>query len=114
MPRPELYLFPISHYCEKARWALDHHGIAHRVRDLAPGPHGLVLRRMGARGSTVPVLLVEGALIQGSAAIVDWADAQGREPERSLTPEDLAEERVPSRRVSTPASACRSGATPIR
>jgi len=24
LPLPRLYIFPISHYCEKARWALDY------------------------------------------------------------------------------------------
>ena len=32
-----LYQFPISHYCEKARWQLDHKGLAYRTRNLLPG-----------------------------------------------------------------------------
>jgi hypothetical protein len=31
MKAPTLYVFNISYYCEKARWALDHFGIAHEV-----------------------------------------------------------------------------------
>ncbi len=89
MSEPELYLFPISHYCEKARWALDHHGITHRARNLAPGPHAALVRRLGAPGSSVPVLVADGDVIQGSAAIVDWADARGPDAERSLTPPEL-------------------------
>ncbi|MEE4301693.1 MAG: glutathione S-transferase family protein [Pseudomonadales bacterium] len=92
MSEPELYLFPISHYCEKARWALDHHRIAHRVRDLAPGPHRAIVRRLGAPASSVPVLCAAGEVIQGSSAIVDWADARCADPARFLTPPELAAE----------------------
>ena len=92
MTPPELLLFPISHYCEKARWALDHHGIAHRVTNLAPGPHAPILRRLGAEGTSVPVLRTDDALVQGSAEIIDWCDAHGAEPARTLTPAPLAEE----------------------
>jgi glutathione S-transferase len=31
MSEPVLYVFAISHYCEKTRWALDHFGIAYRL-----------------------------------------------------------------------------------
>ena len=68
-----LYLFPVSYDCEKARCTLDQHGIARGVRVLAPGLDRGIVRRLGARGSSVPVLCAEGETIQGSSAIVDWA-----------------------------------------
>lgn len=84
--RPRLLEFSLSHFCEKARWALDHHGIGYDVVALAPGLHRLALRRVGAKASWVPVLVADGATVQGSDAIIDWADA--RDPARSLTPSD--------------------------
>ena len=33
----KLVTFGISHYCEKARWALDWHGIAYEEINWAPG-----------------------------------------------------------------------------
>jgi glutathione S-transferase len=37
MTPPQLYVFAISHYCEKARRALDYLGIEHEIKYLAPG-----------------------------------------------------------------------------
>ena len=88
--RPTLFLFPISHYCEKARWALDHHGIEYRVERLAPGPHAIRMKRLGAEGSSVPLLKGPGVHVQGSALVVDWCDAQGSAA-RCLTPDAHAE-----------------------
>ncbi|MEI8158884.1 MAG: glutathione S-transferase N-terminal domain-containing protein [Burkholderiales bacterium] len=39
MKVPILYVFNISHYCEKARRALEHFGIAHEVRHVMVGTH---------------------------------------------------------------------------
>lgn len=36
-----LITLPISHYCEKVRWALDRQGIAYREEAHAPIFHGL-------------------------------------------------------------------------
>jgi glutathione S-transferase len=33
-----LYQFQFSHYCEKARWALDYKGLAYAPKNLLPGP----------------------------------------------------------------------------
>ncbi|MEM9781868.1 MAG: glutathione S-transferase N-terminal domain-containing protein [Pseudomonadota bacterium] len=74
---PTLLVFAISHYCEKARWALDRIGIRHHLRAVAPGAHVRVLRRLGAAERTVPLLhLADGTLIQGSSQIIDWAIAE--------------------------------------
>jgi glutathione S-transferase len=72
-----LYTFNISHFSEKARWALDYEGVAFQERVLLPGPHQLVTRRIAPR-SHVPVLEHDGAFVQGSGAIMDYlADRLG-------------------------------------
>ncbi|HVY44755.1 MAG TPA: glutathione S-transferase family protein [Minicystis sp.] len=67
-----LYRFPISHFCEKARWNLDAKGLVYELRDVAPGLHKLLLPR-GARG-TVPVLVDEGFVVGDSTAIAAYLD----------------------------------------
>lgn len=86
-----LYQFPISHYCEKVRWALDYKNIPYRIINLLPGQHLRVIGRMAPK-STLPVLQAGSQVIQGSARIIDWLDENF--PERPLTPGDprLAEE----------------------
>lgn len=74
--RPILYVFAISHYCEKARWALDHLGIEYELCHVAPGEHAKLAKKLGAPKSSVPYLAVDGKVIQGSADIIDWADAK--------------------------------------
>ena len=51
-----LVTIPISHYCEKARWALDRAGIGYREERHVQGIHQLAARRAGG-GITVPVLV---------------------------------------------------------
>lgn len=75
MTKPTLYMFPISHYCEKARWALEYLRVPHEVRLVAPGQHVKIARGLGLRRGTVPFLEVDGAPIQGSADIVSWAES---------------------------------------
>ena len=86
-----LYVFAISHYCEKACWALEWLGVEHVVEFLAPGPHQVTAKKLGARRSSLPILVADGEVVQGSARIIDWADARA-EPERRLTPEAQRDE----------------------
>ena len=67
----ELYTFHVSHFSEKARWALDFAGIEYRERALLPGPHPLITRGL-ARRSHVPILKCGSNVVQGSADIVDY------------------------------------------
>ncbi len=88
----KLYEFAISHFCEKARWGLDYLNIAYQPIYLAPGLHLAKLRKMDLPKTSVPILEVPGQFIQGSKAILDWADQQqctGERPEekKSLLPE---------------------------
>jgi glutathione S-transferase len=86
----ELLEFTVSHFCEKARWALDHKGIRYRVVTLVPGLHLWTTRRLGLRRTQVPILKDGAELVQGSNAIVEYADRLA--PERPLAP-GSAEER---------------------
>ncbi len=84
---PVLYIFAISHYCEKARWALDHLGIDYTLRHVAPGDHAKIARKLGGSASSVPYLEVGSEFIQGSADIIDWAEQRGVN-DRTLSPDD--------------------------
>ncbi len=78
-----LYQFPFSHYCEKARWALDYKGIAYTPRNLLPGPHLRVTRKLAPR-SSVPILVDGDTVVQDSKNIIDFLEQ--RSPLPSLTP----------------------------
>jgi glutathione S-transferase len=70
-----LLTIPISHYCEKARWALERAGIEYTEEPHVQGPHIVITRLRGGKG-TVPVLLCEDGVLAESEAIVRWADAR--------------------------------------
>lgn len=86
-----LLVFPHSHFCEKARWALDFKGLPYQEEVVMPGVHLKTIRRV-APGTTVPVLIEEGTegaadtVIQGSSRIIDYLEQHY--PENSLTPSD--------------------------
>ena len=81
-----LVTIPISHYCEKARWALDRAGIGYEERAHLQLIHRFAVRRAGG-GTTAPVLVCGDRVLPESAEIVEWADAQAP-AERRLYPED--------------------------
>ena len=83
-----LYQFPISHYCEKARWALDYKGASYSKKNLLPGLHMKTTRKL-ARHSSVPILDHGGTIVQGSSEIISYLDKTL--PERLLTPVNPAE-----------------------
>ena len=77
---------PISHFCEKARWALDRAGV-----DYVERPHLQLIHIFAARfaggGRTVPVFVTrEGEVLGESSAILHWADTL-LDPGRRLYPE---------------------------
>jgi glutathione S-transferase len=78
-----------SHYCEKARWALERTGIAYREERHVQGIHVLYARRAGG-GRTVPVLVADGEVLADSAAILAWVDRRTA-PELQLYPPDASE-----------------------
>jgi glutathione S-transferase len=72
-----LITIPISHFCEKARWALDRAGIQYRERAHLQGIHWVAVKRAGG-GVTAPVLKCDGGLVLAeSRDIVAWADERG-------------------------------------
>ncbi|MCP5055304.1 MAG: glutathione S-transferase family protein [bacterium] len=81
----ELYHFPISHFNEKARWALDWKGIAHRRNAQLPGPHKLAMQRLSGQDQ-VPVLRHGKKVVAGSNHIVAYLE--DLQPEPRLYPED--------------------------
>lgn len=75
MAAPPLRLLTIgfSHYCEKARWALDRAGLDYVEEDHAPLLHWLANLRAGAK-RTVPVLVTPRGVLRESSEIVRFAD----------------------------------------
>ena len=80
-----LITFGLSHYCEKARWALDWHRIPFVEVGWPPGLHLSLARRLGAPASSLPILVTDATLVQGSRDIIDWAEQQAPHGARSLT-----------------------------
>lgn len=70
-----LITIPFSHYCEKARWALDRVGVAYDERAHLPLFH-LLPARLAGGSRTVPVLVDGKTVIADSTDIVAWADAR--------------------------------------
>jgi glutathione S-transferase len=70
---PRLITIPISHYCEKARWALERAEIPYREEPHLQAIHVVHVWRAG-RSRTAPVLVTGEAVLTESAEIVRWAD----------------------------------------
>lgn len=89
MAKPVLYQFPVSHYCEKVRWALDHKKVDYEARNLLPLFHMPVIFRR-TRQNKVPVLKLDGRYIADSATIIQTLEE--RFPSApALFPKDEAE-----------------------
>jgi glutathione S-transferase len=83
---PRLITIPFSHYCEKARWALDRAGVTYTEEGHLPVFHARAVRRAGG-ARQVPVLVTDGGVINDSTAILEWADAR-LAPAQRLFPDD--------------------------
>ena len=84
---PRLITIPFSHFCEKARWALERAGIAHREDGHLPLLHWWHSLRAGG-GRTVPVLVTDDGVLADSSAIVAWAHREQPDPPEALALED--------------------------
>ena len=76
-----LVTIPISHYCEKARWALDRVGVPYREHGHVQAIHRIATRRAGG-DLTAPVFVSPDGVLADSSDILTWANAQapaGRE-----------------------------------
>jgi glutathione S-transferase len=89
-PNPTLYVFAISHYCEKARWALDQFGIHYRLQHTVPGLNRAIAKRLGAASGSLPFLATNNGAIAGSGAIIDWGEARRAAGRASLAGSDPA------------------------
>lgn len=86
MSEPLLWHFPISHYNEKVRWALDWKRVPHR-RVVLSASYLWRARRATGR-ATLPVLQLDGRAIGDSTAII--AALEARYPDPPLYPRDAA------------------------
>jgi glutathione S-transferase len=68
-----LITIAFSHYCEKARWALERAGVPFDEDIHLPGFHYRAVKRAGG-DKTVPVLVSDGQTVRDSTDIVAWAD----------------------------------------
>jgi glutathione S-transferase len=87
-----LVTIPISHYCEKARWALERAGLEYREERHVQGVHRVAARLAGG-GLTVPVLVTPEGAIGESAEILLWVDGRTA-PEHRLFAGERSERRV--------------------
>jgi glutathione S-transferase len=85
---PVLYHIEVSHYNEKARWALDYKRIPH-VRKAPPPMMHTVWAYAMTRGVTFPVLKLNGSAIGDSTRIIEALER--KHPEPALYPSGHAE-----------------------
>ena len=86
---PILITIPISHYCEKARWALERAGIPYTERQHMQGLHRIAVRRAGG-GQTAPVLVTADGALPESRDILVYADERAP-ADRRIYPDDPAQ-----------------------
>lgn len=72
-PPFRLITFPVSHYCEKARWALARLNIPYVEERHAPLFHRFATNRVG--GKSVPVLITGAQVLIDSTDILQYLDA---------------------------------------
>jgi len=99
MTPPVLYVFNISHYCEKARWALDYFGIEHEAHHVMPGAHRVIAKKLGARRGSVPFFQTGDGVIAGSSAIIDWCELHNSAKRPSLYGADPVAVRATEKRL---------------
>ena len=78
MDTPLLWHIPLSHFNEKARWALDCKGIAHRRQVL--GPVYLVRAWRATGQGKLPILFLDGRAISDSTRIIAALEERYKEP----------------------------------
>lgn len=81
---------PLSHYCEKARWALERAGIEYEQDGHFQGLHRIHAKLAGG-GIKVPVLVTGEGVLDDSTDILRWVDTKLAENQR-LVPESARAE----------------------
>lgn len=85
-----LWHIEVSHFNEKARWALEYKGVPYEKRTPMPALHGFsALRLTRGKQRRLPVMELDGERIGDSTAII--AALEKRFPEPALYPEDPGE-----------------------
>ncbi|HKH13091.1 MAG TPA: glutathione S-transferase family protein [Solirubrobacterales bacterium] len=87
---PVLWHLKVSHYNEKARWALDYKRVPHVRHAAIPGRHARIAQSLGA-GRTFPVLELDGQILGDSTLIIHALER--RYPDPPLYPADPADTR---------------------
>lgn len=77
--RARLVTIPLSHYCERARWALDLAAIDYDEEQHLQFFAVRVVRALGGR-RTVPALATDEGVLLDSGDILRWASARARTP----------------------------------
>jgi glutathione S-transferase len=85
MSTPALWHLKVSHYNEKARWALDYKNVPHVRRAAVAGRHRKIAKELTG-GNTLPVLILDGEAIGDSTRIIEALER--RFPEPPLYPGD--------------------------
>lgn len=81
-----LYQFPLSHYCEKARWLLDHKELDYVAHNLIPGFHR-AFAQLKTGQNLLPILKDQKKWIAQSTPIALYLDDQY--PEHALLRRDV-------------------------
>jgi len=85
-----LHQFEVSHFNEKARWALAYKQLPHIRESYLPGPHIPAIKKLTGGPTSTPVLQVgtkiDHQIISGSAEIIAWLEQN--HPNPSLYPQD--------------------------
>ncbi|MCO8041654.1 glutathione S-transferase family protein [Acinetobacter bohemicus] len=68
-----LYQFPLSHFCEKARWMLDHKELDYVAQNLIPGVHR-AFARLKTGQNRLPILRDQDRWIADSTQITLYLD----------------------------------------
>jgi glutathione S-transferase len=92
-PPRRLLTIPISHYCEKARWALERAGLPYHEERHVQGVHRVMARRAGG-GNTVPVLVTGDEVLGESEEIIAYADRELAEADRLLPSDPVLRDEV--------------------
>jgi glutathione S-transferase len=89
---PTLWHIELSHYSEKARWALAYKGVEHQRRAPLPGMH-IPVALFLTRGTqkTFPIIQIEGRTIGDSTDVI--AALEDRFPDPPLYPADPEQRR---------------------
>ena len=89
---PTLWHIELSHFSEKARWALAYKGVEHRRRAPLPGMH-IPVALFLTRGThkTFPIIQIDGRTIADSTDVI--AALEDRFPEPPLYPADPEQRR---------------------